>query len=160
TQFEIKSILDEKFQDGSTRDQAIDEAIANVPADSKQYARDILNKLYNKIFVEKLIRFTEIQDMKQDDALEMFVRFNSGGKALRKSEITMSILEAYWPSAKTEFGKLLVDSYAGFGTDFIIRSALMIYGDVVKSNISKSIAEELKNNWSEFKKTLKNLEVT
>lgn len=30
--------------------------------------------------------------MKQDDALEMFVRFNSGGKALRKSEITMSIL--------------------------------------------------------------------
>ena len=93
--------------------------------------------------------------MKQDDALEMFVRFNSGGKALRKSEITMSILEAYWPSAKTEFGKLLVDSYVGFGTDFIIRSALMIYGDVVKSNISKSIAEELKNNWSEFKKTLK-----
>ena len=53
--------------------------------------------------------------MKQDDALEMFVRFNSGGKALRKSEITMSILEAYWPSAKTEFGKLLVDSYEGFG---------------------------------------------
>jgi len=33
--------------------------------------------------------------MKQDDALEMFVRFNSGGKPLRKSEITMSILEAY-----------------------------------------------------------------
>lgn len=51
--------------------------------------------------------------MKQDDALEMFVRFNSGGKALRKSEITMSILEAYWPSAKTEFGKILVDSYEG-----------------------------------------------
>ena len=74
--------------------------------------------------------------MKQDDALEMFVRFNSGGKALRKSEITMSILEAYWPSAKTEFGKLLVNSYEGFGTDFIIRSALMLYGDVVKSNNS------------------------
>lgn len=108
--------------------------------------------------MEKLIRYTEIQDMKQDDALEMFVRFNSGGKVLRKSEITMSILEAYWPSAKTEFGKLLSDSYAGFGTDFIIRSALMLYGDVIKSNINKQIAEELKNNWSYFKKTLKNLE--
>lgn len=158
TQFEIKNILDPKFQDDRTRDKAIEEAIANVPADSKDYARNILNKLYNKVFVEKLIRYTEIHDMKQDDALEMFVRFNSGGKALRKSEITMSILEAYWPSAKIEFGKLLVDSYEGFGTDFIIRSALMIYGDVVKSNISKSIAEELKNNWSEFKKALKNLE--
>lgn len=70
----------------------------------------------------------------------------------------MSILEAYWPSAKTEFGKLLVDSYAGFGSDFIIRAALMLYGDVVKSNISKKIAEELKNNWTTFKKALKNLE--
>lgn len=70
----------------------------------------ILEKLYNKIFVEKLIRYTEIHDMKQDDALEMFVRFNSGGKALRKSEITMSILEAYWLTAKTEFGKVLADS--------------------------------------------------
>lgn len=158
TQFEIKNIIDMKFQDGSTRPDAIEAAIANVPADSKEYAREILNDLYNKIFVEKLVRFTEIQDMKQDDALEMFVRFNSGGKALRKSEITMSILEAYWPSAKTEFGRLLVDSYAGFDSDFIIRSALMLYGDVVKSNISKKIAEELKNNWQAFKKAFINLE--
>ena len=52
----------------------------------------------------------------------------------------------------------LVDSYAGFGSDFIIRAALMLYGDVIKSNINKQIAEELKNNWSYFKKTLKNLE--
>lgn len=159
TQFEIKSILDKKFQDETTRAKAIEATIVNVPADSKEYATEILNKLYNKIFVEKLIRFTEIQDMKQDDALEMFVRFNSGGKALRKSEITMSILEAYWPSAKTEFGKLLTDSYAGYGSDFIIRSALMLYGDVIKSNISKQIAEELKNNWNEFKKAFKNLDI-
>ncbi len=73
--------------------------------------------------------------MNQDDALEMFVRFNSGGKSLKKSEITMAILEAYWPSAKTEFGKVLVDSYKDFGSDFIVRSSLMLYGDVVKSNI-------------------------
>ena len=53
---------------------------------------------------------------------------------------------------------MLVDSYVGFGTDFIIRAALMLYGDVIKSNINKQIAEELKNNWSEFKKALKNLE--
>ena len=158
TQFEIKNIIDQKFQDDSTREKAIEDAIVNVPADSKEYARNILKKLYNKIFVEKLIRYTEITDMKQDDALEMFVRFNSGGRPLRKSEITMSILEAYWPSAKTEFGKILVDSYQNFGTDFIIRSALMLYGDVVKSNISKQIAEDLKNNWNAFKKALKDLE--
>lgn len=158
TQFELRDILQEKFQNESTRDKAIEDAIANVPPDSKDYARNLLKKLYHKIFEEKLIRYTEIHDMNQDDALEMFVRFNSGGKALKKSEITMSILEAYWPSAKTEFGKLLEDSYEGFGSDFIIRAALMLYGDVLKSNINRKIAEELKNNWSAFKKALKNLE--
>lgn len=158
TQFEIKRIISPEFQNDTTREQAIENAIAKVPADSKEYARNILRKLYHKIFVEKLIRYTEIQDMKQDDALEMFVRFNSGGKALRKHEITMSILEAYWPNAKTEIGKLLEGSYEGFGTDFIIRSALMLYGDVVKSNISKQIAEDLKNNLQAFRKSLENLE--
>lgn len=158
TQFEIRNILQEKFQSDETREQAIEDTIANVPSDSKEYARSILNKLYEKICVEPLIRFTEIHDMKQDDALEMFVRFNSGGKPLKKAEITMSILEAYWPSAKSEFGKLLVDSYRDFGSDFIIRSALMLYGDVVKSNINKQIANDLKDNWKDFEKALKALE--
>ncbi|MEG0297821.1 MAG: DUF262 domain-containing protein [Clostridium sp.] len=158
TQFELKNILGEKFQDDTTRESEIEKVIVNVPADSKDYARTVLNRLYKKIFEEKLIRYTEIIDMNQEDALEMFVRFNSGGKALSKSDITMSILEAYWPSARSEFGKILVGSYVGFRTDFIIRAALMLYGDVVKSNINKSIAENLKNDWTMFKKTLTNLE--
>ena len=157
TQFEIRNILSDKFVDDNTRDSAIEMAIAAVPENSKDYARNILNQLYRKIFVEKLIRYTEIRDMKQDDALEMFVRFNSGGKALKKSEITMSILEAYWPNAKTEFGKLLVGPYSKFGNEFLIRTALMIYGDVIKSNINAKIADELKNNWSYFKKALNDL---
>ena len=158
TQFEIRSIMEPRFQEDSQRDQAIEDVIKNVPENSKDYARNILNKLYQKVFVEQLIRYTEIWDMGQDDALEMFVRFNSGGKVLRKSEITMSILEAYWPSAKTEFGKLLQDSYDGFDSDFIIRTALMLYGDVVKSNISKQIADDLKGHWDEFKRALRKLD--
>ena len=157
TQFELRNIMEERFRNDATRAEAIEEAISNVPNANKEYARNVLNKLYTKIFVEKLIRYTEIKDMRQEDALEMFVRFNSGGKALKKSEITMSILEAYWPSAKTEFGKILKDEYERFDTDFIIRTALMLYGDVVKSNINKQIAEELKNNWGSFKEALTNL---
>jgi len=158
TQFEVKSILDEKYHDENMRKKTIEEAIVNVPLDSKDYARNILQTLCKKIFNEKLIRYTEIIDIKQDDALEMFVRFNSGGRPLRKSEITMSILEAYWPNAKTEFGQILTGSYNGFDTDFIIRTSLMLYGDVVKSNINKSIVDTLRNEWSQFKKSLVDLE--
>lgn len=158
TQFEVKSLLRSEFQNKDTRENAINGAILNVPPDSKEYATNILQKLCESIFDDKLIRYTEIYNMKQDDALEMFVRFNSGGKVLRKSDITMSILEAYWANSKSEFGSVLTGNYSGFGTDFIIRSALMLYGDVVKSNINKQIADSLKSDWGAFKTTLKALE--
>lgn len=49
TQFELRNILQEKFQNEETRGKAIEDAIANVPTDSKEYARNILGKLYQKI---------------------------------------------------------------------------------------------------------------
>lgn len=157
TQFEIKKLIDPNFKNKETRETAINNVIKNIPADNQQYAQTILNKLCSKIYDEKLIRYTEILEMQQDDALEMFVRFNSGGKALKPSEITMSILEAYWPSARTEFGKLLTNSFEDFSTDFIIRTALMLFGNVEKTNINKQIAEDLKNNWDYLKIALMNL---
>lgn len=158
TLFELRNILSEKFQNEETREQAIEEAIKDVPDNSKEYARDILMKLYNKIFVEKLIRYTEIKDMSQDDALEMFIRFNNGGKKLRKHEITMSILEVYWPNAREQFSMLLSGAYENFSTDLIIRTALMLYGDVTKTIINKKVADDLKNDWSDFKIAFKNLQ--
>ena len=158
TQFEIRNILDERFQNDETREQAIEEILANIPDNSKEYARNILLKLYNKIFVEKLIRYTEITDMSQDDALEMFIRFNNGGKKLRKHEITMSILEVYWPSAREQFSILLSGAYSNFSTDLVIRAALMLYGDVTKTIIDQKVADDLKNNWSDFKIAFKNLQ--
>jgi len=156
THFHIKEIIQDKFQNDSTREKAIEDAIAAVPPDSKEYARNILETLYRKIFVEKLIRYTEILEMGHDDALEMFVRFNAGGKPLRKHEVTMAIIEAYWSQSKAEFGKLLKGAYDGFGTDFIIRTALMLYGDVLKSTISRKVVDELRDNWGQFKKALTN----
>lgn len=160
TKFEFRKLIKDKgFKTKDTRQKSIENAVKTVPELSKDYARELLNKLCEKIFDEKLIRFTEIHGINQDDALEMFVRFNSGGKPLKKSEITMSILEAYWPSSREIFGKFLNDSsYKDFGTDFIIRTALMLYGDVVKSSLNKKTADELKNNWDYFTEVLQNLE--
>lgn len=158
TQFELRNILNEDFLNDDTREKAIQDTIKDIPENSKEYARNILLKLYNKICVEKLIRYTEIRDMSQDDALEMFIRFNNGGKKLRKHEITMSILEVYWPNAREQFSILLSGVYEEFNTDLIIRTALVLYGDVTKTIINKKVADDLKNNWSDFKIAFKNLQ--
>lgn len=157
TQFKIRDIMKNEFRDDATREAAIEEAIKNVTPNSKSYAKETLQKLYDRIFVNEIVHITEIEGMKQDDALEMFVRFNSGGKPLKKAEITMSMLEAYWPSSRREFGMVLRNEYSGFGTEFIIRAALMLFGDVVKSNISKAVVTSLKDNWSDFVMSLDNL---
>ncbi|MCL2177493.1 MAG: DUF262 domain-containing protein [Firmicutes bacterium] len=158
TQFDIKRVLEPNFISRETRKEAINDAIKYVPLDSKDYASKILTILCEKIYDEKIVTYTNLSGVAQDDALEMFVRFNSGGKALKKHEITMAILEAYWPSAKAHFGSLLMGSYSDFGQDFIIRSALMLYGDVVKGGISKQLVDDLKNDWDNFKKLLSSLE--
>ncbi len=158
TQFKIKDLIKSEYKDITSRNEMIENKIKNIPNDSQQYAKNILNKLCEKIYDEKLVHYTEICGMQQDDALEMFVRFNSGGRPLKPSEITMSILEAYWPSARREFGRLLTNSFENFGTDFIIRTSLMLFGRVDKTIINKDIAENLRDNWEFLKKALRNLQ--
>lgn len=58
TQFEIKRILNPEFMNTATRADAIKKAILNVPSDSKDYARGLLEKLCSKIYEEKLIHYT------------------------------------------------------------------------------------------------------
>jgi hypothetical protein len=92
--------------------------------------------------------------MNQDNALEMFVRFNSGGKPLKKSDITMSILVVYWPDAKNQFSNFLTGDLQNFSNEFIIRAAFMIYGDVLKSTITRKIADSLKDNWDKLTRAI------
>ena len=83
TKFELKSIMNPAFRDAEKRKEAIEKAVRYVPDNSKDYAKSILSKLCVKIYDEKLIRITEAFEMNHEDALEMFVRFNSGGNPLR-----------------------------------------------------------------------------
>lgn len=150
TKFELKKLKKRQFQDKSTRNEAIDNIVKTISPEQQDYARRVLNKLCTKIYDEKIIRYSEIFGMLQDDALEMFVRFNDGGKPLKKSDITMAIFNVYWPMAKSEFGSLQASVCKDFGTDFIVRTALMLYGDVSKSCIDRTVANNLRDNWDYF----------
>lgn len=158
TKFKIKNILSEEFRDLKTRKDAIDKAIVSVPNNSKKYAKDTLETLCNKVYQEDIIQYTKAIDFNEDDALEMFVRFNSGGERLQKSDITFSIIQFYWPEARAKFDEARSGVYENYGTDFIVRTALMLFGDVIKSNIDKDVVGQLKNRWDEFTSALLNVQ--
>lgn len=159
TTFRIKRIIEEKeiFQDPEKRKNAIETTIATVPNNSKDYAREILNKICSKVFDEEILNYTMAVNTQQEDSLEMFVRFNSGGKPLTVAQITSSILQVYWSDAETKFDKILSELSSSFNYDFILRTAHMLWGDVVKSNINTDLVENLRNNWDTFCSALKNL---
>ena len=72
-------------------------------------------------------------------------------------DVRRSILEAYWPDAKSYFNEALSGVYSDFGTDFIIRSALMLYGRDVKGEIDGRIARILRDDWGAFTQAMRNL---
>lgn len=152
--FDIKNILNSKFKDEKTRSDAIKEVVDKIPERQHDYATNILNRLCEAFYDQELVVYTKISDLYQDDALEMFVRFNSGGKPLSKATISMSILEVFWPNVKKDFESVLKGEYSNFGTDFILRTAHMIYGDVVKSNIDQDFAQMFRRDFNHFKDAL------
>lgn len=155
TRFDVKRIMNEEFRHPDTRQIAIENIVANVPERQREYATGVLNKLCESIYDQKLVVYTRVSELTQDDALEMFVRFNSGGKPLTKAQISMSILEVFWPNVKKDFESVLTGKFANFGTDFILRTGHMIYGDVIKSNIDQDFAQTFKAYFPKFKESLR-----
>lgn len=157
TKFRLKDIMGDAFKNEDSREEEIKKWVDRVSADSKDYAEKILRTLYSRIYEENLIHYLEAHNMGQDNAIEMFIRFNSSGKPLTPTEITMSILDCYWQDAKAKMDELLVGPYQDFDKQFIIRSSMMIYGDVKKSCIDFDCAKGLKNNFDQFKNALDNM---
>lgn len=58
TQFEMRSILGEKFQNDNTMERAIEDAVINVPSDSKDYAQ---NTKAIRAYLVRAILFTYFQ---------------------------------------------------------------------------------------------------
>ena len=159
TLFKVKNILSDKLKDEEEREKYFNEQIKYVPEKYKEEALNILNNLYNKVNVDKIITYTKLSNIGWEYALEVFIRFNSGGKQLKKSDITMSILSSYWQKGdiKNIFNDFLGNDFKDYGNDFVIRTALMLYGDVAKSTINNEFAKVFYNKRSDFKIVLSKL---
>lgn len=160
SKFEVRDIMAEEYHNGTSRERAIQERVRKLPIKDQAYACEVLDRLCRKVHDEHLIRFIRVENLCFDEALEMFIRFNSGGKALAKADITMAMLEAHWCNARSRFSMMCNGEYSSFGNDFVIRTALMLYGDVSKSIITEGVVSSLRNEWSNFEQTLYRLKST
>lgn len=68
-----------------------------------------------------------------DEILEIFVRVNSGGTRLSRSDLMFSLIKSKWPKARVNFDEVIKlvdpDNVVGVDKDFLIRG-LLVNADV------------------------------
>lgn len=99
-----------------------------------------------------------------DEVLEIFVRSNSGGTVLSKSDLMFSLIKLSWETAEEDFEDLL-DSLNRqgaffFDKDFILKTALVLMGKGARYEVEKfkgtdgeKNLEEIKTRWESIAKS-------
>lgn len=90
----------------------------------------------------------------EDDIVEIFIRANSGGTPLSKSDLLFSLLMVEWDEAQKEIEDLLESlNRTGykFDRDFVLKTALTLIGEGAKYEVKKfrkkDAKEKVINNW-------------
>jgi hypothetical protein len=101
---------------------------------------------------------------KVDDIVEIFIRANSGGTKLGKSDLLFSLLTSSWEAADAEMETLLEDLNQGgfaFDRDFILKTCLTVLGKGARYEVSKfrdgSTKEDIIQQWGPISDSIRSV---
>ena len=121
----VKDIL--KYSDKDS----LEEVISHTEWENDEVARNNILLLYTKLVNNRIINYFEVEKDSIDSVLDIFVRVNSGGTVLSKSDLLFSTIVSHWDKARDEIDKLLSEiNKKGegfkFSNDFIMRTCLYL----------------------------------
>lgn len=115
-----------------------------------------------------IISYTELDSVDNpekytlNDVVEIFIRANSGGTPLSKSDLMFSLLTASWEDVEEDLTTFLEDlngTAFAFGRDFVLKTSLILIGAGAKYDVMKFRREEnlkkIRENWEKIKKSIK-----
>lgn len=122
-----------------------------------------ISLLHTRLVSDEIINYFEVQTDSIDSVLDIFVRVNSGGTVLSKSDLLFSTIVSHWDKARDEIDKLLAEinkigeGYK-FSNDFIMRTCLYVLDMSVTLKVETFKREsvlKIKNNWGNIRKAIK-----
>ena len=158
----VKDIL-KYSQDELVTDLIIPNGWASDKVASDKVAMKNISLLHTRLVGDEIINYFEVQTDSIDSVLDIFVRVNSGGKVLSKSDLLFSTIVSHWDKARDEIDKLLAEinkigeGYK-FSNDFIMRTCLYVLDMSVTLKVEtfkKESVLKIKNNWENIRKTIK-----
>lgn len=164
----VRNILSELEDSDADSDNIVDELIEIDPSKSdllienRRQAKKIINRLLNKFNDDQLVSYFKIINKDLDDILDIFVRVNSGGTILSKSDLLFSTLVAHWEDGRDQIEKLISDMNGedglfNFNTDFLMRTCLFLVDAPMNFKVqtfNSTNINKIKDNWDQIRKAL------
>lgn len=100
----------------------------------------------------------------EDDVVEVFIRANSGGTPLGKSDLLFSLLNAAWDQADVHMDDLLDELNChgfAFTRDFILKTCLTLLDQGARYEVEKfrkpKVREDIEGKWEDITKAVKDV---
>jgi len=100
----------------------------------------------------------------EDDVVEIFIRANSGGTKLGKSDLLFSLLSASWDVADDRMYELLeaLNKHGfAFDRDFVLKTCLVLLGQGARYEVTKfrkaGVKEDIEKRWDEISTAIKDV---
>lgn len=141
-------------------------AVANssiVTQELQRTARNMLILLWNRLTNQQIINYFPVNNQELDEILDIFVRVNSAGKVLSKTDLLFSTIVAHWEDGRSRIEDFIeelnsVGNGFQFDTDFMMRACLVLTDGPVRlrvasfkqANVDRIVAE-----WDSIQANLK-----
>ena len=128
---------------------------------------DHLDLVDRTLKMEEAVTYQELDSIDnpslytEDDVVEVFIRANSGGTKLGKSDLLFSLLSASWDVADEKMEDLL-DSLNrhgfAFDRDFVLKTSLTLLGEGARYEVEKfrkkGVREDVESKWEQIAKAI------
>ena len=146
-----------------SQDELVTELIIPNEWATDKIAMKNISLLHTRLVGDQIINFFEVEADSIDSVLDIFVRVNSGGTVLSKSDLLFSTIVSHWDKARDEIDKLLSDiNKTGegykFSNDFIMRTCLYVLEMSVTLKVEtfkKDSVLKIKENWESISGAIK-----
>lgn len=122
-------------------------------------AMDNIALLHTQLTSEENINYYKVDADSIDSVLDIFIRVNSGGMVLSKTDLLFSTIVSHWDKARDEIDSLLLEinrigeGYK-FTNDFIMRACLYVLDMSVTLKVEtfkKDSIIKIKDNWTKIR---------
>ena len=143
------------------------QTLTNADTDKLDEHLDLVDRTFK---MDEAITYQELDSIdnptlyREDDVVEVFIRANSGGTRLGKSDLLFSLLTASWEVADEQMEDLLesLNKHGfSFDRDFVLKTCLVLLGQGARYEVKKfrkpGIREDIEAQWDQVKKAIQDV---